>query len=191
MPIAFDVDARCLALLVALAACGGSDATHFEPLPTPVVLEGWPALPFSLAETSNAFRTLFSLCEELPPLHGPREGATATWIETVYQPWMDDRTQRLATATRSRRELRAQDEEQQALGAALMGLLQENTARSLEAVRGGLSPAALAELHRPAQTLRERARRAYEVCFELAVAGPHLDGWRHACENHIAGLGGH
>jgi len=173
---------RSSVLLLCIAACGSPDPRAAEPLPEPVVLDGWPALPISLGETSMAFRTLWDLAgEEREPLRGPRNVDVDTWVRTLYTPWLEARITVLQQAADARRRLHTEPDEQRAIGAALFAWLHEDVAQRLEAVRRGLTEDERRAVQEPVPALRDRAAAAYRVCYDLALAGAHLDAWRDEC----------
>lgn len=174
-----------LPLLLAFA-CG----PDVRPAPTEpheaMRLEGWPPIP---EVESTAVVRLLAIAEALPPLP---EADGVAWAEQVFVPWMDQRQRALSQAAELRRSARRGSSSDQALAVALHGAILQVTHDSLRGAHAErISPAAADALAAPATALADKARRAFEVCHQLALdAGAALDGWRRACDDHLAALPG-
>jgi len=176
---------RQLLPLILLALACGPDARPAAEEPGEVLrLDGWPALP---QVEGTAVVRLLAIAEALPPL--PEANGVA-WAEQIFVPWMEQRQQALAQAAELRRLARRGSSSEQALAVALHGAILQRTHDALAGAHAErISPEAAQALERPAATLAEKARRAYEVCHQLALdAGSALDGWRRACDDHLARL---
>ncbi len=147
-------------------------------------LEGWPALPQVQSTSVVRLLAIAEALPELPEADGP------AWAEQVFVPWMDQRQRALAQAAELRRHARRGSSSEQALAVALHGAILERTMRSLRGAHAErISPEAGQALEGPAASLADKARRAFEVCHQLALdAGAAMDGWRRACDDHLAEL---
>lgn len=147
-------------------------------------LEGWPAFP---QIESTAVVRLLAIAEALPELP---EADGPAWAGQIFVPWMEQRQQALAQAAELRRHARRGSSGDQAIAVALHGAILQRTMDSLRGAHAErISPEAGEALQGPAAALADKARRAYEVCHQLALdAGAALDGWRRSCDDHLARL---
>lgn len=163
-----------------LVACGAAPGA---PIAVPESTEdGFPAIPFG---PSEELTQLHESTRELATLRPPR-GSEDVWAREVYSPWMQERTELIALAMRLRRVARSQSNAP-AVVAGLHAELLRHTADSLDNL--DLSEALAAAVKEPVASLRERAIRTYEVCYEGALsAGPAYDGWHRLCGAGLAAL---
>jgi hypothetical protein len=163
-----------------VAACGGVQG---EPVaPPPPSESGFPAIPFG---PSDELSQLHESVREPATLRPPR-GSEDIWARDVYTPWMQQRTELIALAMQLRRTARNQSNAP-AVVAGLHAELLRHTADSLDNL--DLSEALAAAVKEPVSSLRERALRTYEVCYEAALAaGAAYDGWHRLCGAGLAAL---
>lgn len=161
-------------------ACGGVPS---EPVMPPAPNEsGFPAIPFAPSDELSQLHEAVSQPEALRP---PR-GSEDVWAREVYTPWMQERTELIALAMRLRRISRSQSNAP-AVVAGLHAEVLRHTADSLDDL--DLSDTLAAAVKQPVSSLRERALRTYEVCYEAALAaGPAYDGWHQLCGAGLAAL---
>lgn len=166
------------------AACGAESRPPPAEPGEVLLLPGWPAL--GQVESSAVVR-LLAIAEALPALP---EADGPAWAEQVFVPWMEQRRRALAQAAELRRGARTAGSADHARAVALHGAILQATHDSLKGAHAErISPEAGRALERPAAALAAKARRAYEVCHQLALdAGAALDGWRRACDDHLAEL---
>lgn len=176
-------------VILCLAACesprrasgpGPSHAGEAESL----VFAGWPPLPEVETSATLALAELAADLPELAAADGP------AWAEQTFVPWMDERETLLVRAAELRRNARRGSTADQAVSAALFGGVLQATLESLAHARvERIDPAAAQALEPTAGALADKARRAFEVCHQLALdAGVALDGWRRACDDHLSRL---
>lgn len=163
-----------------MVACG---AAVSEPVAAPEPDEsGFPAIPFG---PSDELAQLHESVREPETLRPPR-GSEDIWAREVYTPWMQERTELIALAMRLRRIARSQSNAP-AVVAGLHAELLRHTADSLDNL--DLSEALAEAVKEPVESLRSRALRTYEVCYEAALAaGPAYDGWHSFCGAGLAAL---
>ena len=174
-----------LPLFLLVLACGHESRPEPESAPAEVLrLEGWPVIP---QVESTAVVRMLAIAEALPPLP---EAEGPAWAEQIFVPWMEQRQQALAQAAELRRHARRGSSSDQAIAVALHGAILQRTMDSLRGANAErISPEAGQALEAPAAALADKARRAFEVCHQLALdAGSALDGWRRACDDHLAEL---
>ena len=145
---------------------------------------GFPPLPD--VETT-ATLALAGLLTELPTL--PAADGVG-WVEETFVPWMQQREVHIARAAELRRAARGGPTVDQAVSAALHGAILQETLQSLAlAYPERIDPSAAEALEGIGLALAAKARRAFEVCHQLALdAGVALDGWRQSCDERLAHL---
>ena len=173
-----------LPVLLLCLGCGPDTRPAPESRADAPRLEGWPPLP---EVESRAVLRMLAIAEALPAL--PAADGLA-WAEQVFVPWMEQRQRALGQAAELRRQARGESSSAKALAVALHGAILQRTFESLrDAHAERISPEAGEALEAPAAALADKARRAYEVCHQLALdAGVALDGWRRACDDHLGAL---
>ncbi|MAQ15472.1 MAG: hypothetical protein CMN30_11840 [Sandaracinus sp.] len=152
-----------------------------EPAPE---VPGWPPLPEVRTRAAYTLAELVGELEPLPPADGP------AWAEAVFVPWMDTRETQLRRASELRRAARSGSTADQAVAAALHAAVFQATLESLAEARvERIDPAAAEALEPSAQALADKARRAFEICHQLALdGGVELDAWRRRCDERLARL---
>jgi len=173
-----------LPLALLALSCGAHARPAVEEPAEVLRLDGWPPLPHV---EGTAVVRLLAIAEALPPL--PAADGLA-WVERVFVPWMERRRRELAQAAQLRRLARRGSSIERALAVALHGAVLQRTHDALAGAHvERIGPAAAQVLVGPTGTLAKKARRAFEVCHQLALdAGSILDGWRRACDEHLARL---
>ncbi|MCA9579585.1 MAG: hypothetical protein R3B40_05800 [Polyangiales bacterium] len=158
-----------------------------------------PYLPMRLGSTTARFQRVYRLVllasesPLVPVPDGASRAAVEVWASDVLVPWIELRSDILASCRIELRALRAGELEEHLIAAALVGYLYEDTALQLRGVRIPTpgNPRADVRAAPPARIefLLEQARRAFERCLLAGVGELEVASYRQYCEEAVARLG--